>query len=105
MIPQTIEEVIPAFDKLLNEKDKQDLINSKEDDLITYHNDLGRYIRNNWGLWTKGTLFVVMSELGFTHPDDMSQSLIREYWNVKNGHPSMLMEDMQKYKEYWERNK
>lgn len=103
MKPRTIEEAMDAFPKIMSGDDLMDLVTSDKEDLITYHHDLGRWIRNNWGLWEQGPLFGFMKALGFKHPDDMSQALIHEYWTRMNKLPSVLQEDMDRANEHWKR--
>jgi len=102
--PRTIEECMKAFDIVLLPADQLEFVQASKDDLIMLHHSLGRWIRNNWGLWEEGELFHHMKSLGFIHPDDMSQSIIVEYWNRLHGQPSQLKEDIAHYKEYWEKN-
>ena len=50
------------------------------------HDSLGRWIRNEWGLWTGSELKDELMGKGFNHPDDMSNYIIEEfikYWNSK----------------------
>ena len=54
----------------------------KENGSVAVHHTLGRYIRNEWGLWTGSELKSELEKKGFTHPDDMSDYIIREYIDV-----------------------
>lgn len=38
-----------------------------EDDMTQYHHSLGRWIRNNWGLWAGARLSKYFNELGIKH--------------------------------------
>lgn len=85
-IPNTIEEAIAILDEELSQEDKDFLL---EKGPIAVHHTLGRWIRNTWGLWTDSVLKNVLTEQGFTHPDDMSNHIIEEYvkhlkCNIKN---------------------
>lgn len=99
--PETVEQCMVAIEQLLTAQENDQLIKSSEDDLIMYHHGLGRWIRNNWDLWQGGPLLNHMKTLGFTHPDDMSQSLIEEYWALKNNKPSTMKERIAKYAAFW----
>ena len=103
--PSTLNECIKALESLLSSEDQLKFIKSSKDDLIKYHHGLGQWIRNNWGLWKGGPLLEHMKELGFTHPDDMSQAIIVEYWNRLNGFHSDLTKDAQEAKEFWDKQK
>lgn len=103
--PVTVDEVMKALSEVLTSKEQAELVASKKDKLIWYHHGLGRWMRNNWDLWQGGPLLEHMKSLGFQHPDDMSQSLIEEYWARQNNLPSTMQEDIKKYAEYWEKTK
>jgi hypothetical protein len=102
MKPTNIEECMGAMKDILSTEDQVEIVRMKKDELIRLHHNLGRWIRNNWGLWEEGPLYVHMKALGFLHPDDMSQALIHEYWNRSNNQSSTLQEEIEEYKQYWE---
>ena len=104
-IPTNIDEAMQSLAEFLSEEDRTAIANMAEDDVITLHHTLGRWIRNNWGLWIGGPLQDHMKSLGFTHADDMSGSLIREYWRRTKRLPSKIAEEIEEYKKYWEKNK
>ena len=57
-----------------------------ENGAVSMHDSLGRWIRNEWGLWTDSELKNELNKKGFDHPDDMSNYIIEEfikYWNGK----------------------
>lgn len=103
--PRTIDECMTALTKILDPEDQAEFLRTSKDDVGSLHHSLGRWIRNNWDLWKGGELLEHMKSLGFIHPDDMSHSILTEFWNRMNGHPSQLQEDIQYYKEYWEKTK
>lgn len=78
-IPRNIEEAIARLDSLISMEDREYL---KENGSVAVHHTLGRYIRNEWGLWTGSELKSELEKKGFTHPDDMSDYIIREYIDV-----------------------
>jgi len=75
-IPKNIKEVFEFFDKELTDADKEEL---KQYPAISFHNNLGRWIRNNFGLWEQSELKAWLIDKNFTHPDDMSNYIIEEY--------------------------
>jgi hypothetical protein len=103
--PRTLDECMTALTEVLSPEDQVDFLKASANDLIMYHHDLGRWIRNNWGLWEpdaeKSPLLKHMKELGFIHPDDMSQAIITEFWNRMNNQPSELEKDIEKSVKYW----
>lgn len=78
-IPRNIEEAIAGLDSLISMEDREYL---KENGSVSVHHTLGRYIRNEWGLWTGSELKGELEKKGLTHPDDMSDYIIREYIDV-----------------------
>jgi hypothetical protein len=99
--PTTLEECMAALTQALSEEDRLWLAQMKEEDLITTHHSVGGWIRNNWDLWKGGLLLEHLKSLGFIHPDDMSSSIIREWWARNNNKPSTLQQDIKEYAEYW----
>lgn len=101
--PSSIDECISALSDLHSKEDQLRFLKMPKEELNELHHGLGQWIRNNWGLWTGGPLLEHMTSLGFIHPDDMSQSIIVEYWNRLNGQPSQIQQDIQMYKDYWDK--
>lgn len=104
MIPSTIEECMQEFKNILSPQAQMEFLKIPKDKLFEYHHSLGLWIRNNWGLWAGSELYKHMHDLGFKHPDDMSQAIITEYWNRLNGQPSDLEEDAIKSEDWWKRD-
>ena len=76
-VPSTIDEAISQLDKELSNEDKEYLLKNGP---LSVHDSLGRYIRNEWGLW--GDNYKLKKELqdkGFEHPDDMSNHILEEF--------------------------
>jgi hypothetical protein len=87
--------------KMFPEEQLAKLADMTEDEMGMTHHGLGQWIRNNWDLWKGGPLADHMKSLGFTHPDDMSHSIIKEFWNRLNKRNSELEKDAAHYAEYW----
>ena len=67
------------------------------------HDNLGRWIRNNWGLWSEeGELHAWFKSLGIWHPDDMSGIILTSYLRKVHNLPINLEEQVKHYVEYWE---
>lgn len=84
-VPKTVDEAISTLEKILSDEDREYLL---ENGAISMHNSLGRWIRNEWGLWTDSELKNELMNMnkGLNHPDDMSNYIIEEfikYWNNK----------------------
>ena len=79
MIPKTIEQAFTELDNMLQQDDKQYIIDNGS---ISVHHTLGRWIRNNWNLWDEepNDLKSLFLKIGISHPDDMSDHIIK--WNI-----------------------
>lgn len=77
-IPTNLKEAIQELNKSLSQEDKEYLL---EHGALSVHHSLGRWIRNNWGLWNEedNKLKVNLKKLGYEHPDDMSNYIIEQY--------------------------
>lgn len=82
-IPKTVDEAVKTLAKIVSKEDRDYLL---ENGAISMHDSLGRWIRNEWGLWADSELKNELEKKGFEHPDDMSNYIIEEfikYWNNK----------------------
>ena len=84
-VPKTVDEAISTLEKILSDEDREYLL---KNGAISMHDSLGRWIRNEWGLWTGSQLKDELMNMnkGLNHPDDMSNYIIEEfikYWNNK----------------------
>lgn len=77
------------------------LMRTKVTDLPEWHHSLGRWIRNTWGLWQDSELKKDMEARGFTHADDMSQTIIEYCWSQHHQVFYDLQEAADQYKQYW----
>ena len=86
IIPNNLGQAILKLDKSLSQDDKEYLL---ENGALSVHHSLGRWIRNNWGLWNEedNELKANLKKLGYEHPDDMSNYIIEQYIeHLKNTH-------------------
>lgn len=79
-VPNNIEEAMKALDVLLSDEDKH-YLKTEPKAAIMVHHTLGRWIRNNWGLWQEeyNALKTLFTNIGIEHPDDMSNEIIKKY--------------------------
>jgi len=77
-IPNNLKQAIEYLDKEFTKRDKEYLL---ENGALLVHHSLGRWIRNNWGLWNEedNELKANLKKLGYEHPDDMSNYIIEQY--------------------------
>lgn len=77
--------------------------NEKEENVCLYHHTIGRWIRNNWGLWEEkdNQLKTYFKTLGIWHADDMSSIILTSLWRQLNNKPLNIDEQVKVYKDYW----
>lgn len=80
-VPKTVDEAISTLEKILSDEDREYLL---KNGAISMHDSLGRWIRNEWGLWTGSELKNELEKKGLEHPDDMSNYIIEEFIKYLN---------------------
>lgn len=76
-----IKNIIKTTTENLTEEDISELLKASKEELINLHHTLGQEIRNNFDLWFNEPLCKEFEkEIGFNHPDDISQYIIEEVW-------------------------
>ena len=101
-IPNNLEHAIQTLIASLSPDDLKFIdTNTCEEVSTTYHHPLGRYLRNNWGMWTDGNhLTRHLNSLGLKHPDDMSAIIIEAPWhNI----PFDLVGRVTQFDEHWKK--
>ncbi|MBK8465823.1 MAG: hypothetical protein IPL32_08330 [Chloracidobacterium sp.] len=93
-IPANLGECFPELDKLLDEVDKNEILQSPN--MSGYHHGLGMWMRNNWGLWGTSRLQKYFTDRGVSHPEYMSGIILDHYGNWVRGNKDAWRE--------WEKN-
>jgi hypothetical protein len=71
-----------------------------------YHHTLGRWIRNNWGLWSgESKLAEWFKSLGIEHADDMSGIVLDSFWRHLHDKPLDVEGQVAHYQAHWARMK
>ena len=85
-IPRNLEECFHVLDTMLHPSDVAEIraLGSRES-MISFHFGLGRWLRNDWGLWRGSRLQTYFVERGEYHPDGMSGVLLRYYYDYLHG--------------------
>lgn len=84
-IPQNLEECFMELNKILKPKDIETIKNLKDrNETILYHGGLGKWLRNNWGLWGGSRLQQYLIKKGIKHPDEMSAAILEYYYDWLN---------------------
>ena len=66
--------------RLNDEKTRNEICNTSEENLFQFHFDFGMWVRNSYGLWQPNNPIV-----GDKHPDDLSMELIKLVVKTLNG--------------------
>ena len=99
--PETVKEAVSKLMEMITPQYKMKLKNTEEEDLISFHDTLGRSIRNEFGMWQKNKdllsdclklikrkypasyeemkSFYKVPRIKLIHPDDASMVVIKEF--------------------------
>jgi hypothetical protein len=99
--PSNLEEAFVLLKEDLSIKDQIEILNMQKDELCRLHNGLGRWIRNNWDLWSHGSMTKFFNNLGIHHADDMSGIIIESFWHHLRNESLDLDNQITYYKEFW----
>lgn len=107
-IPKDLDDCFLQLDSFWNDSIKNDIKANSENDFLTEsHFGIGRWIRNNWGLWgEKGSrLSKYFNEKGAYHPDDISSVILTSYYRHLQNKPIELEKQISYYDFYWKVNR
>lgn len=105
-IPHTIDAAVnrvmefDVLNPLMNPEIKE-LMSSEDNFIVTLHHGLGRWIRNEWGLWGGGPLQDEFKSLGIGHADDMSSIIIQLVYRRYKKLDEDVNGLVKYYREYW----
>ncbi len=108
-IPETLDEAIAALDEMIVEdlgwfmqsSVGLDPVDREQEFTATRHHGIGRWMRNEWGLWRGSPLQTHLKGLGLTHADDMSSVILTCFIRKKLGIPFDIEGQVAHYKAYW----
>lgn len=80
-----LKETFEFLNKEMSKENIEEYRKTPEDDIIgTYHMGLGRYIRNELGLWGGSDLKLFFENNGVSHPDEQSSVILIAYHRYLN---------------------
>lgn len=101
-IPKNLDDSFTELNKLIKRKDRNNFLKNNENEFLTsQHFALGKYIRNEWGLWKGSRLYLWFEEKGITHPDDISSIILKYYYRKNRQLDFNLENEIIYYKEFW----
>ena len=102
--PVNLEECFSILKNDLSAKDLTDIAAMDQKQLCRLHHNLGRWIRNNFGLWERGPLNLFFLGIGIAHPDDMSGIIIESFWHHLKNEPLELEKQIKFYQDFWKKS-
>lgn len=103
--PTNLDECFEELKKLLPFEDQVAII-QMEKGPVGLHHSLGRWLRNNWGLWQEDSvLHLYFKKLGLWHADDMSGLILDGFWCHLRNEPFDIDKQIKSYQDYWEKQK
>lgn len=106
--PETFEEAVNQFSKVVKGMKGEDriyLVNQKTAELFaaTLHHNMGRFIRNKWGIWSDACPLRdhMKRRFGVEHPDDISSIIMMCSWQQLNRLPLTPIPFAEACIEYW----
>lgn len=106
-IPESLEAAYLDLHKRLCPEELSHVKNSPIERVVSLaHHGIGRWIRNNWGLWSqRGPLYEYFVSLGLWHADDMSGIILKGFVSYLQKVEFDIDKEVQHYLEYWEAQK
>ena len=97
--PHTIAEAMRQLDVRLDEAEKNEMRETRREDLTIIALKYGMQMRYEWGLWHGSELALQFEGNGIFQPEDMTSLIIDLYWKRLNGLPLNLKESVAYFRE------
>ena len=101
-VPKDLEDCMVELGKVLPSKIIRKIKEGKELDVIQFHENLGRWMRNYWGLWQGSRLKDYFQSTGVHHPDDMSSIILVSFHRHLHDKEIGLSRQVKIYKKFQE---
>ena len=101
--PESLDAAIIELIKVVNEKGPQLWEELEEGFVNVLHHQLGREIRNEWGLWSQDSeLYRKLSgEYMLSHADDISGLILRAVYRTYHDEDLELAEKAAQFHDFW----
>lgn len=101
---KTLEDAFKWIEKL-DTPDIDEWLALDEDKALAYaHHGFGMMVRNELGLWHKGSIVPYFHGLGIYHADDMSGIILTSFHRKENGKDLDIDTQVKKYIKHWEKH-
>lgn len=104
--PKNLDEaILLLMDDILEDEDIKEIKLIEEENFVIFnHHQIGREIRNDWGLWKKDIPIVKwFNEKGIYHADDMSSIILKSFHRKICNKNINLNKQIKFYRDYWEK--
>ncbi len=105
IVPTNLSECFDRLDEIFQEAPleyKNFKSSSEEEAVITLHYGLGKWIRNNWGLWEGNSpISKTLYSMHLWHAEDMSTLILTSYHRHINNKPLELKQQVDHFIGYW----
>jgi hypothetical protein len=95
-IPKSFEECFAELEKKFSREDIELIKNTNRSELAKFHQGLGMWMRNNWGLWGNSRLSDCLQKLGYCHADSISITIIEAFYDHLHGVNNILYSSRKK---------
>lgn len=100
--PKNLEECHEKLQELIS-KENERLLKTGKITTAHMHHGFGRWLRNNWGLWSGGPLREWFFERRVFHADDMSSIILDSYVARLKGKNFNFGAAQRKYERHWKK--
>jgi hypothetical protein len=97
-IPKDIDDCMRELDKAWSEEFKQKFQNHELDELTEF--EIGRTLRNSWGLWSHSRLAKYFEQYGILNPDDISPIILTCYERHFKGNPLEFDKEIERFEKW-----
>lgn len=106
-IPKNLKDAMSFLNCKWSITQKNEFKKIPEDDVAAKcHLGMGRWLRNNWGLWKcESEIYKYFGNLGVSHPEDISSIIILSFHRFLHKKDLRLKEQINFIKQYWKKLK
>lgn len=105
-IPVTLDEAVEHIISKIPQEEIESVKEMTKDKFMSNtHHSLGRFLRNEWGLWfNENEICKYFTSIGINHGDDRSGIILESVYRQVTGKPRDLEEQVNHYKEFWKKS-
>lgn len=99
-VPSNLDQAVEMIVTSLSDDERNYIIKCCPE---TFHFTTGMWLRNNWDLWDRDTIFVqwCIKNLEIGHADDISGTIFAAVWAWVRNERFDVIQHVQRYKDHW----